>query len=86
MGNGHNHLHIQEHHHEYKEENLNYKAAYLHILADAFTSLLAIGALLLGKYFGLVFLDSVMGLVGGFVIAKWAVRLLQKSGKILLDL
>ena len=86
MGNGHNHQHINEHHHEHKEENLNYKAAYLHILADAFTSLLAIGALLLGKYFGLVFLDSVMGLVGGFVIAKWAVGLLQKSGKILLDL
>ena len=70
------------HHHE----NLNYKAAYMHILADAFTSLLAIGALLLGKYFGLIFLDPVMGVVGGFVIAKWSIGLLRKSSKILLEI
>lgn len=66
------------HHHCHHEENLNYKAAYLHILADALTSLFAIGALLLGKYFGLIFLDPVMGLVGGIVIAKWSFDLLKK--------
>lgn len=81
MGEHHGHHH--EHHHE---ENLNYKAAYLHILADALTSLLAIGALLLGKYFGLVFLDPIIGMVGGIVIAKWAIGLLVTSSKILLDL
>lgn len=67
------------------KENLNYKAAYLHILADAFTSILAIGALLLGKYFGLVFLDPVIGILGGLIIAKWAIDLIKSSSKILLD-
>ena len=85
----HNHSHCNcghcEHHHEEHEENLNYKAAYLHILADAMTSVLAIGALLLGKYFGLTLLDSVIGIVGGLVIAKWSFDLLKTSSKILLD-
>lgn len=68
-----------------KSENLNFKAAYLHILADAFTSVLAISALLLGKYFGLVFLDPVIGVVGGLIIAKWALDLLKSSSIVLLD-
>ncbi len=84
MGENHSHEHNHCHHHEH--ENLNYKAAYMHILADAFTSLLAIAALLLGKYFGLVFLDPVIGLTGGIVIARWAIDLLKKSSKILLTL
>lgn len=86
---GENHIHKHLHHHKehcHNHENLNYKAAYLHILADALTSIFAIAALLLGKYFGLVFLDPVMGLVGGFVIAKWSIGLLKKSAKILLEL
>jgi cation diffusion facilitator family transporter len=87
----HNHQHSHcscgqcEHHHEEHEENLNYKAAYLHILADAMTSVLAIGALLLGKYFGLTLLDPVIGIVGGLVIGKWSLDLLKTSSKILLD-
>lgn len=89
MGDSHHHHHEHchdEHHHEHDEhENLNYKAAYLHILADAFTSILAIGALLLGKYFGLVFLDPIIGVVGGLIIAKWAVGLIKSSSLILLD-
>lgn len=80
MGDSHNHA---GHHHEH--ENLNYKAAYMHILADAFTSILAISALFMGKYFGLVLLDPIIGLLGGFVIAKWSIDLLKKSGKILLN-
>ena len=68
-----------------KGENLNFKAAYFHILADAFTSILAITALLLGKYFGLVFLDPAMGILGGCIIAKWAYDLLRSSSLILLD-
>ena len=86
----HNHEHSHcscghcESHHEEHEENLNYKAAYLHILADAMTSVLAIAALLLGKYFGLTLLDPVIGIVGGLVIAKWSFDLLKKSSKILL--
>jgi len=80
---GHSHHHHEHHHHEEKE-NLNYKAAYLHILADALTSILAIGALLLGKYFGLVFLDPVIGILGGLIIGKWAFGLIKTSSKILL--
>lgn len=80
---GHNHEHC-EHHHEHKE-NLNFKAAYLHILADALTSIMAIFALLLGKYFGLVFLDPLIGVIGGIIILKWAVGLLRTSFKILID-
>ena len=87
MGEKHHHHHdsCKEVSANHNHENLNYKAAYLHILADAFTSILAIGALLLGKYFGLTFLDPIIGLAGGFIIAKWAIDLLKKSGKILLS-
>ena len=78
---GHHHHHDCHHSHE-KE---NFKAAYVHILADAFTSILAIAALLLGKYFGLVFLDPCIGILGGLIIAKWAVDLIKSSSLILLD-
>ncbi len=72
--------------HNYEHtENLNYKAAYLHIVADAMTSVLAIFALLLGKYFGLIILDPLIGIFGGLVIAKWSFDLLKSSFKILLD-
>lgn len=81
---GHKHSHSHEHHDEHGE-NLNYKAAYLHILADAFTSILAIAALLLGKYFGLIFLDPVIGVLGGLIIGKWAIGLIKTSSLILLD-
>ena len=90
MGGKHHHhnhsCHFEKHHDDQNddEENLNYKAAYLHILADALTSILAIGALLLGKYFGWVFLDPVIGILGGIIIAKWAFGLLLTSSKILL--
>ncbi len=80
---GENSFHNHTCHHTH--ENLNYKAAYLHIMADAMTSVLAIGALILGKYCGLTFLDPVIGLIGGMVIFKWTVNLLTSSSKILLD-
>lgn len=79
------------HHHGHKhcshdhKENLNFKAAYLHILADALTSIMAIVALLLGKYFGLVFLDPLIGIVGGIIILKWAINLFKDSFKILIN-
>ena len=68
------------HHHDH-----NLAAAYLHVLADALTSLLAIGALAGGKLFGWVALDAAMGLVGAVVIAHWSVGLLRRSGRVLLD-
>ena len=71
---------------EAKNTDYNYKAAYLHILADAMTSVFAIGALLAGKFFGLIFLDPVMGFVGAFLILRWSIGLIKNTGYILLDL
>ncbi len=81
----HEHEHLEHEHSEHEHENLNFKAAYLHIAADAMTSVLAIAALLLGKYFGWVFLDPIIGIVGGIIIGKWSKDLLLSSCKILLD-
>lgn len=91
MGGEHSfHPHCHEHDHscechEHHHSNLNYKAAYFHIAADALTSILAIFALLCGKYFGWFVLDPIIGLVGGIIIVKWAAGLLKSSTKILLD-
>ncbi|QYJ99894.1 CDF family Co(II)/Ni(II) efflux transporter DmeF [Shewanella psychrotolerans] len=63
----------------------NLRAAYFHVLADALTSLLAIGALLFGKYLGLNWLDPVMGIVGAIIITSWAWGLVKQTGPILLD-
>jgi len=86
LHNHHHHCGCNHEHCEHEEhENLNYKAAYLHILADALTSVLAIGALFMGKYFGLVILDPIIGILGGIIITKWSVDLISNSSKILLD-
>ncbi|MBQ8870673.1 MAG: cation transporter [Alphaproteobacteria bacterium] len=84
MTDSHHHQCHNHHHHEHKE-NLNFKAAYLHILADALTSLTAIFALLCGKYFGFVFLDPLIGIVGGLIILKWATNLTKDSFNILIN-
>ncbi|HET8538794.1 MAG TPA: cation diffusion facilitator family transporter [Anaeromyxobacter sp.] len=69
--------------HAHADHNL--RSAYLHVLADALTSVLAIAALVLGRWAGAVWLDPVMGLVGALVIARWAVHLLRDTGRVLLD-
>ncbi len=79
-----------DHHHEHDaghghHHDLNMRAAYLHVLADAFTSVTAIGALLSGKFLGWVWLDPVMGLVGSAVVSVWAYGLLRDTSGILLD-
>ncbi len=79
---GHDHSH---HHHHHHHEDHNLKAAYLHVIADALTSVLAIIALLAGKYYNAIWLDPAVGIAGGFVVGKWAVGLLNATGKILLD-
>ena len=76
----HSHSHHHDHHHDH-----NLRAAYLHVLADAMTSLLAIFALLGGKYIGWNWLDPLMGIVGAAVITRWAYGLLRETGPILLD-
>ena len=66
-------------------EDLNLRAAYLHVLADAFTSVLAISALMGGKFFGWAWLDPVVGIVGSGVVFSWAYTLLRDTSGILLD-
>lgn len=63
----------------------NLKSAYLHVMADALTSVLAIFALLAAKYFGFVWMDPGMGVVGAFLVARWSVGLLRTTSAILLD-
>ena len=63
----------------------NLRAAYLHVIADALTSVLAIVALLAGRSYGWVWLDPVIGIVGALVILRWSSGLLRDSGAVLLD-
>jgi cation diffusion facilitator family transporter len=79
---GHQHDHGHDHHHHHDN---NLRSAYVHVLADALTSVLAIAALLAGRYLGWVWLDPVMGIVGSIVIAKWAYNLMRDSAAVLLD-
>ncbi len=81
-GHGHGHAReaAQQGHYDH-----NLRAAYMHVLADVLTSLTAILALLTGKYFGWVWMDPLMGIVGSVVIARWAYGLLRDSGSVLLD-
>lgn len=79
----HSHDHGHDHHHHHHDNNL--RSAYVHVLADALTSVLAIAALLAGRYLGWVWLDPVMGIVGAIVIAKWAYNLMRDSAAVLLD-
>jgi cation diffusion facilitator family transporter len=77
------HEHDHGHGHDHHDHNL--RAAYLHVLADAVTSLLAIVALLAGKYMGANWLDPVMGLVGAALVARWSFGLIRDSSRVLLD-
>ena len=79
-GDAHHHHHHHDHHHD-----LNLKSAYVHVIADAATSVLAIVALTGGWAFGWSWLDPVMGIVGAVLVAVWARNLLIETGKVLLD-
>ena len=80
----HHHDHSNEHHHHHHHDH-NLRAAYMHVLADALTSLLAIVALVSGKYFGWNWLDPIMGIVGAIIITRWSYGLLKQTSPILLD-
>jgi len=86
-GGGHDHANgAHDHgHHGHGEHDVNLRAAYLHVAADALTSLTAIGALLGGRYFGWVWLDPAMAILGSVVILKWGFGLVRQSGRQLLD-
>src|SRR3546814_12205069 len=79
----HDHDHDHAHHHPGHDNNL--RSAYFHVLADALTSLLAIGALLAGRYLGLYWMDPAIGVVGALVIARWSWALMRDTAAILLD-
>jgi cation diffusion facilitator family transporter len=74
--------HHHDHHHKHDH---NLRAAYLHVLADALTSVFAIVALLCGKYLGANWMDPAMGFVGAFLITRWSLGLLMQNSQILLD-
>jgi len=80
----HEHDHDSHHHHGHHDTNL--RAAYLHVLADALTSVLAIIALLAARYYGWLWTDPVAGLIGAVVIASWSFSLIRSSGMTLLDM
>ena len=85
LGHGHDHGgdhhgHDHAHHHDH-----NLRAAYLHVLADALTSVLAIFALLAGKYANASFLDPAMGIVGAALVGRWSYGLLKETGLVLVD-
>ncbi|AVR68856.1 MULTISPECIES: CDF family Co(II)/Ni(II) efflux transporter DmeF [Pseudomonas aeruginosa group] len=81
----HDHDHDHDHDHHAHGHDLNLRAAYLHVLADAATSLLAIVALAGGLLWNAVWLDPLMGIVGAVLVSVWACGLIRQSGRILLD-
>ena len=84
-GHAHGHDHDHGHDHGHAHHDLNLRSAYLHVVADAATSVLAIIALVGGKYLGAHWLDPVMGIVGTVLVGRWAIGLLRDTGRVLLD-
>lgn len=86
LQDGHAHSHHHDHAHSgHRHHDHNLQAAYLHVLADALTSVLAIVALFAGKLFGWVWMDALMGIVGAVVIARWSLGLIRETSGVLLD-
>jgi len=86
----HSHAVHSEHYHEahdhsHHHHDHNLRSAYLHVMADALTSVTAIIALLAAKYFGWIWMDPVMGIVGSLLVAKWSLGLLKQTSGTLLD-
>ncbi len=86
MGHSHRHEEGREEGHDHRNhQDHNIRAAYLHVIADALTSVLAIVALTTGRFFGWVWMDPIMGIVGAFIIGRWSYGLLRDSSRVLLD-
>jgi cation diffusion facilitator family transporter len=81
----HDHDHYDHDHHHHHHHDHNLRAAYWHVLADAFTSILAIAGLLAAWSYGWTWLDPAIGVVGALVIARWSWQLIRQSGAVLLD-
>jgi len=86
-GHAHDHDHDDDHdhHHGHHHRDNNFRAAYVHVMADAATSLLAIGALVIAMYSGFNWTDPAVGIIGSIVIASWAYTLIRDAGSVLLD-
>ncbi|MCB2149280.1 MAG: CDF family Co(II)/Ni(II) efflux transporter DmeF, partial [Deltaproteobacteria bacterium] len=83
---GHDHEHDNHgHDHDHPHRDHNLRSAYLHVLADALTSFLAIFALLAAKYLGLMWMDPLMGIVGAILVSRWSIGLLVGTSHVLLD-
>ena len=85
LGGSHDHDHHGHDHGHHHHHDNNLRAAYVHVLADAATSVLAIAALVISMYSRSTWADPVVGIVGSLVIASWAVGLIRASGSVLLD-
>lgn len=94
-GHGHDHAHAEDHGHGHAHDHKvdqthkvdhNIRSAFMHVVADALTSVLAIAALASGRWLGIVWLDPLMGVIGACVIFHWATRLARDTGGILLDM
>jgi cation diffusion facilitator family transporter len=90
---GHEHAHDADHdgharhdHHHHHARDHNLRAAYVHVMADAFVSMLAIVGLVAGRQLGWVWMDAVMGIIGALVIASWSWGLVKAAGAVLLDM
>ena len=83
LSHGHEHRHEHGHGHHHHDHNL--RAAYMHVLADALTSVLAIAALVAGRFLGWVWLDPVIAIVASLVIARWSWILMRQTAAVLLD-
>ncbi len=81
----HDHDHDHEHDHGGHHRDHNFRAVYVHVIADAVTSVMAIVALAAGRFYQVGWLDPVMGLVGGAVILQWSYGLMRTTARILLD-
>src|SRR3546814_18052238 len=86
LSGNHHHHGDDEHHHAHHGNDNNLRSAYVHVLADALTSILAIIALLAGRYLNWVWLDPVIGVVGAIVIARWAYVLMTAADNVPLDM
>jgi cation diffusion facilitator family transporter len=82
----HDHDHRDHGHHHPRSRDLNLRAAYVHVLADAAVSILAVFGLIIARELGWLWIDAAMGIIGAAVIANWALALVRAAGAVLLDI
>jgi len=86
LRDGHHHHDSDHHHHHHHDHDHNLRSAYMHVIADAMTSVLAIAALMAARFGGWTWMDPLVGLIGACVIAAWSLSLIRSAGAVLLDM